>query len=348
MKRRSLRPCVELLPSAIVATLALALLATAWLQGRGEETLSAAEPKVQQRLDPASWGSDHVGQDLPFYMESGECLFCHREEVGMTWGRNKHNRTIREPVEDEPAITALLEDAATKDLADQVQLIMGDTRAQRYLRRSLDYGKMELLSPVATFGRGTRARLTHAKDPHWDAKTFATECAGCHTTAINPQTHAFSAVSLDCYTCHGDATEEHANDPTLMPLAKARKDSPAVVISICGSCHLRNGKSKSNGLPYPNNFVAGDNLFKDFRVDFDQADDAKLNPADRHVLRNTRDVAVYGRADMTCLSCHDVHSGSSEKHRALPAEAMCFDCHAKSKPIKGHLNYRVRSERCQY
>ncbi len=316
MKQQPLHRCFEFLPSAIIASLVLALLAAVLLPGRGTETLSAAEPEDEQRLDPAAWGGDHVGQGLPFYMESGECLFCHRNEVGMTWGRNKHNRTIREPVADEPVMEALREGAATKGMANQVQLIMGDTRAQRFLRRSPDYGKMELLTPVATFGRGTRAHLVDAKDPHWDTDTFATECAGCHTTAINPETHAFSAVALDCYTCHGDATEEHANDPTLMPLAKARKDSPAVVISICGSCHLRDGKSKSNGLPYPNNFVAGDNLFKDFQVDFNRADDEKLNPADRHVLRNTRDVAIGGREDMTCLSCHDVHTGSSEKHRA--------------------------------
>ena len=56
-----------------------------------------------------------------------------------------------------------------------------------------------------------------------------------------------------------------------MPLAKARKDSPAAVTShLRQSCHVRFGKSKSSGLPYPTNFVAGDNLFKDFQVDFGQ------------------------------------------------------------------------------
>ena len=56
----------------------------------------AAPPGDRPRLDPAAWGTDHVGQPLPEYMESGECLFCHRTEVGVTWGDNKHNRTIRE------------------------------------------------------------------------------------------------------------------------------------------------------------------------------------------------------------------------------------------------------------
>ena len=133
-----------------------------------------------------------------------------------------------------------------------------------------------------------------------------------------------------------------------MPLAKARKDSPAAVTSICASCHVRFGKSKSSGLPYPTNFVAGDNLFKDFQVDFDGADDPKLNPADRHVLDNVRDVVLYGRQTMTCLSCHDVHAGSSKKHRDLPVEAICLHCHDTAQPIKGHKTYEVHSDRCQY
>ncbi len=133
-----------------------------------------------------------------------------------------------------------------------------------------------------------------------------------------------------------------------MPLAKARKDSPAVVTSICASCHVRFGKSKASGLPYPTNFVAGDNLFRDFQVDFDKADDAKLNPADRHVLENVRDVVVFGRGEITCLSCHDVHKSSSKRHRELRVSASCQICHEPGNPIKGHKTYDVHSERCEY
>ncbi len=348
MNRRTIKRVLAYLPSVALASLAVGLLVFALHRHSAAHFTRAAESPISKKLDPTAWGSDHVGQGLPMYMESGECLFCHREQVGVTWPRNKHNRTIREPEANEPALAALLANPQTKKFAADVQLILGDTRAQRFLKRSPDYGKMELLTPVATFGRGTRARLTNDKDPHWDTETFATSCAGCHTTAIDPETHAFAAVSLDCYTCHGDATEEHANDPALMPLAKARKDPPAAVISICGSCHLRDGKSKSTGLPYPNNFVAGDNLFKDFQVDFDRGDDEKLNPADRHVLRNVRDVAVFGRASMTCLTCHDVHKSTSAKHRTLATETICWDCHAKSEPIKGHTVYDVHSARCGY
>src|SRR5262249_44913434 len=145
-------------------------------------------------------------------------------------------------------------------------------------------------------------------------------------TAVNPQTHAFAEPYIDCFSCHGDAPEEHANDAKLMPLAKARKDSAAAVTSVCASCHARFGKSKASGLPYPTNFVAGDNLFKDFQVDFAVADDPKLNPADAHVMQNVRDVVLHGRESTTCLSCHDVHTGSSKKHRELAVTQYCEHC----------------------
>lgn len=336
-----------LFPSAILGLVTVALVAVVTGLSTPRSGL-AAPPASGKKLDPAAWGSDHVGQGLPEYMESGECLFCHRDQVGTTWSGNKHNRTIREAAADEPAMIALRANPATKKFAEQAQLILGDTRAQRFLKRSAAYGKADLLSVGASFGRGRRPRLEPLENPHWDERTFATSCAGCHTTAVNPETHAFATVSHDCYACHGDASVEHANDPKLISLAKARKDSPAAVTAICASCHIRFGKSKSSGLPYPNNFVAGDNLFKDFQVDFDRTDDARLNPADKHVLENVRDVVVHGRESMTCLTCHDVHVGSSKKHRDLPVEQSCLTCHDAGQPIKGHKTYDVHSDCCRY
>ena len=308
----------------------------------------AAEPAPARPLDPAAWGSDHVGQSLPEYTESGECLFCHRDSVGTTWGKNKHNRTIRDAEESEPAIAALRADPATGEIADQVALVLGDTRANRFLKRSDQYGKVDVLSTTATFTRTRRARLEHAQNARWDSSIFAAQCAGCHATAVDPETHAFVTVSLDCYTCHGDAPAEHANDPKLMPLAKKRHDSPAAVTSICAQCHVRFGKSKSSGLPYPNNFVAGDNLFKDFALDFALADDPRINPADRHVLDNVRDVVLHGNETMTCLSCHEVHTGSSKRHREVADQKYCLHCHEAGKPKTEHIPYDVHSERCQY
>jgi hypothetical protein len=346
--RSRLRRLSQLAPSVLLALVACAFLMILLGRPNGVRSISAAPPTDGERLDPAAWGGDHVGGEVPQYMESGECLFCHRDQVGGTWQTNKHNRTIRDADPNEPAMQALAADAKTKAIAGEAQLLMGDTRAQRFLKRSAAYGKADLLSVVATLGRGRRARLEKTDEARWDTETFATSCAGCHTTAVDPKTHAFATVAIDCFACHGDAPEAHTEDAKLISLAKGRQDSPAVVASICGSCHIRFGRSKSSGLPYPTNFVAGDNLFKDFEVDWKALDDPKLNPADAHVLENLRDVVLLGKESTTCLTCHDVHTGSSKKHRVLPVVESCQRCHPAGEPIKSHKTYQVHSERCQY
>jgi predicted CXXCH cytochrome family protein len=133
-----------------------------------------------------------------------------------------------------------------------------------------------------------------------------------------------------------------------MLLSKKRNDPASVVVSICGQCHLRGGKSRSTGLPYPNNFVAGDNLFRDFAVDFSDERLAALNPADRHVLENVRDVVVRGEDKLTCLSCHKVHEQSSDRHRRAGNRTLCTSCHNPAGPKSAVKRYDVHSETCEY
>src|SRR5205823_6343112 len=98
----------------------------------------------------------------------------------------------------------------------------------------------------------------------------------------------FAAASLDCFVCHGQIPEQHTTQPALAHFSKKNREPARVVASICGQCHLRTGSSKSTDLPYPNNFVAGDNLFRDFHVDFSTAVDTsqrKSRDRDRQALR---------------------------------------------------------------
>jgi predicted CXXCH cytochrome family protein len=111
---------------------------------------------------------------------------------------------------------------------------------------------------------------------------------------------------------------------------------------------LRGSESRSLGTPYPNNFTPGDNLFKDLKVDFALADDAKLNAGDRHIYRNVRDVVVLGKNDVTCLSCHQVHANTSQRHRRALRAPICFDCHNEEGPFKNVKTWVVRSPVCEY
>jgi hypothetical protein len=291
----------------------------------------------QQRTDGAAWGDDHVGKPFPSFMTGDECLFCHRA-IGATWIDNRHQLTIRPADRDDPASTVLAEHAGGDGFADETRYLMGSQRITRFLKRSILYGKLDLLSASFVPTRNDRAgstvtranqfggELNHRDVLHWDTSTFSDRCAGCHTTAVNPITRAFSALSLDCVTCHGDIKLEHTSDASSLLLSRDHQD-PRQIVSICGQCHLRGGTSKTTHLPYPNTFVAGDNLFRDFQVDFSDAVIEKLQGGDLHIFLNARDVASFGRLETTCLTCHDVHKQGTEKHQSLEAAAICASCH---------------------
>ncbi len=301
-------------------------------------------PAPAGKLDPAAWGGDHVGKPVPEYVTGDECLFCHRSDVGPSWSKNRHQTTVREPEPGSAPLAALQASPELKPFAADAALLMGGPRSTRFVKRSAAYGKLDLLTAAYEAGK---LRLTDPK-PHWDTATFAGGCSGCHTTAVDPATKAFAAVALDCYACHGLVEAAHSKKPELALLSRKRNDPARVVTSLCASCHVRTGKSQATGLPYPDNFVPGDNLFRDFRVDLSPAALAALDPADRHVLENVRDVTVLGKNDVTCLSCHDVHKQSSRKHRKVAEDDSCATCHNETGSKKKLKAFEVHSKTCQY
>jgi hypothetical protein len=303
---------------------------------------------AQQQLDPKAWGKNHAGEAVPEFVTSGECLFCHRNDVGTTWQKNSHGATVRQR-EDAPQFKEIQQGqsklAAT---GKEVEFFMGSRHRLRFLKKN-GYGKFAILNTQATLDANSKiTNWLEAEKPVWDKDKFTNRCAGCHTTGVEPKEKTFATFSLDCYVCHGAVDLEHTNNTALVWLSKKRKSDVLAVTSICASCHLREGKSKLSGLPYANNFVAGDNLFQDFQVDFSRADDESLNPGDRHVYRNVRDVVLYGK-QITCLNCHSVHGNSSSKHRLTPKTQICSDCHDTEKSIyKPAKQYTVKSALCEY
>jgi predicted CXXCH cytochrome family protein len=312
----------------------------------GQETSRGAP--AQKTIDPAAWGSNHAGKPVPDFVHGDECLFCHRNDIGPSWQKNAHGVTVRQS-EDAPEWRDVFKGQPTLTaLAPQVEYFLGSRHRLRFLKKE-GYGKFAILNTQAELGSGRQVqKWIDVQKPAWDKDRFANRCAGCHTTAVDASTKAFSAFGLDCYTCHGAVDLNHTNDISLVFLSKKQRNDARVITSACAQCHLRMGKSRSTGLPYPNNFVAGDNLFQDYQVDFSRADDESLNPGDRHILRNVRDVALYGSEFPTCIGCHDLHKSSSVKHRRAPRTAICNDCHNAEGPIKGNKAYAVSSALCEY
>lgn len=334
--------------AALAAVGALSLTRSA----SGQQT---AQNKPEQKpLDPKAWGGNHVGKPTPEYVHGDECLFCHRNTIGPTWQQSAHGRTVRQR-EDAPELAKLVEaQPALASAAKQIEYFLGSRHRVRFLQKE-GYGKFAILNAMAMLGEtGTikestppPVKIVDAEKLAWDKEKFANRCAGCHTTAVDPETKAFSTFGLDCYVCHGDVDLNHTNDTKLVLLSKKRRDDAKVITSLCAQCHLRGATSRSMGLPYANNFVAGDNLFQDLEVEWAKADDEKLNPGDRHVWRNVRDVALNGNESITCLSCHQVHANSSFKHRRVLRAPICAECH-EGEGFKNVKRYTVHSGVCEY
>jgi cytochrome c554/c'-like protein len=335
------RPATAAKLSLICAAMIFALSSGGGASGQGQN-----KPE-QKPIDPKAWGGNHVGKPVPEFVHGDECLFCHRNDIGPTWQKNAHGVTVRQR-EDAPELARTLESLpALAEVAKQVEYFLGGRHRARLLKKE-GYGKFTILNAQVALGGNDRpAKLIDHEKLAWDKEKFANRCAGCHTTGVDPETSAFSEFGLDCYACHGSVDLNHSNDTSLVLLSKKRRNDAKAITSICAQCHLRESKSRSKGLPYPNNFVAGDNLFQDLELDWARADDQKLNAGDRHVWRNVRDVALYGNESITCLNCHQVHGNSSFKHRRVLRAPICAECH-QGEGFKDLRRYEVHSPLCEY
>lgn len=299
--------------------------------------------------DYKTWGEDHVSDAVPEYMTGTECLFCHRDYVGPRWGANSHNRAVRLPAEDSDEWKSFLAHAGNES-RDEVMLL-GSAGIVRYLKKLDAYGQAAIHSTLWQGHADAPGEVADAPGAHpgWDEKQFNQDCAGCHASAIDTETASFGTLGLDCYVCHGPLEVEHAGDASGVLFAKGQPIDPRVVIATCGQCHLRGGKSQATGRPFATNFVVGDNLFRDFAVDFSDQNIKQMDPIDRHVFENSRDVLIRDQKDVTCITCHSVHGESSAAHMELEVTDSCYACHQPGKELSDVLiNRHPHHPTCQY
>ena len=123
---------------------------------------------------PSPSGGEPVAS-IPEYMSGDECLFCHRDKVGVSWRENAHRSAIREADREDPALAALAS-AGIKE-SGEVDYLLGGKRRTRFLRKK-EYGRLELLStawiPDET---GDEGKLIEAGARRWD-RDVRPGCAG--------------------------------------------------------------------------------------------------------------------------------------------------------------------------
>ena len=217
-------------------------------RGNRRRRCGAAVARSAAATRSGAWGSDHVGQPVPEFTSGDECLFCHRD-VGPNWPVNRHGQTIREINLESDGPKALSQSPALREVAAAVELILGDNRRQRFLKRGKDFGKLDLLRIEWQPQRDGAAGKLIGDLPRWNNTTFGDSCAGCHSSGVDSKSRTFTAASLDCFVCHGQIPEQHTTQPALAHFSKKKREPAQTIASICGQCHLRTGKSKSTDLP---------------------------------------------------------------------------------------------------
>ena len=151
-----------------------------------------------------------------------------------------------------------------------------------------------------------------------------TRCAYCHMTGFEKNYDAatdsfaskWKAMGISCAQCHGDLAG-HAANPSI-PVRMDQKQ----VMSSCAACHSR--REELTGA-----FRPGEDFDDHFRVTLPDLTD--LYHPDGQVRDEVFEYASFltskmGHAGVTCLDCHNPHSGKLK----LPVEnnAMCMSCHS--------------------
>jgi hypothetical protein len=161
----------------------------------------------------------------------------------------------------------------------------------------------------------------------WRDLPWESGCAGCHVTGFRADDHGFLELGVGCEECHGPS-KRHLTEPVPGTSLSFKDSSAAEEVSVCASCHLQGGRSRSTGLKLPPHYLAGGLLFDDYEFDWSELDaDGGDKVLDLHQKINVHAVVVEGDDGLRCTSCHALHAMTDEKHRELPRQDYCLLCH---------------------
>jgi len=157
---------------------------------------------------------------------------------------------------------------------------------------------------------------------NWNA-----QCAYCHMTsfrkgyklATDSYESTWAAQGIDCRQCHGAMRNhiEEVKKPEYHPPIKPA----SVSMDTCASCHSRREDLTGD-------FKAGENYHDHFRLSLPVHEslyypDGQIR--DEVFVFGSFQLSKMSQAGVTCLDCHNAHSGSL----ILPAEnnSLCMRCH---------------------
>ncbi len=175
---------------------------------------------------------------------------------------------------------------------------------------------------------------------HWLGRgmTWNTQCASCHVSGFEKNYDAatdsyasrWQEPGVTCIQCHSLA--DTPTEPGGRPIRrnKGKKVTPRQMADSCATCHARREELRPG-------FREGD-LFEDYyRLELPLVEGVFYPNGMQHDECYTETgmrLSPMGKAGVTCLDCHDAHSGKLR----LPQEnnALCLRCHGQAeKQVNG-------------
>ncbi len=315
------------------------------------------------RGDAPTAGTPAVAAAKPTAFKSGECRSCH-EEIYLAWTKSDHAKAHR-PVDkkaDEDAL-AIPRDfplhgvdyhAEWKDGRPWFSEKRGDRPPEPYVADFV-LGYTPLRQYIVPAGGGRYQAAELAFDPrkkewfnvfgderrqpgewgYWRGRgmTWNSMCAHCHMTDFRKNydsvTDTYATTwrehGVGCAQCHGDLPASHV-DPNRKPKPGPSPGLTAADLKLaqetCAPCHARN--ELLTGALHP-----GGNYNDYYRLTLPTEaavfyPDGQVRDEDFNYtsLMTSR---MGGKAGVTCLDCHDSHTGKTR----LPASdnMICLQCH---------------------
>ncbi|MBZ0297105.1 MAG: ammonia-forming cytochrome c nitrite reductase subunit c552 [Anaerolineae bacterium] len=279
------------------------------------------------------------------YIGDSDCASCHIS-LGRSHGDSRHSRTMVKVEREPEAVVADFnqgeevrqvqfpgEDAPRAFTLEDIAYTIGTGRHLQGYLYELESGGYAVLP--AEWNADDGVWQPYGQVENWPDESYdwTQNCAGCHTTGLNPERGKWEDAGVQCESCHGpgsahaDAADDAGPEPSDSEMEEIRG---AIVLSpdpqICGQCHNQ-GTSPESGLPYPADYVPGGTLVADGVYQLVAPDDEAHWRASGHASSpnmqynewlvsghanalNTMKMSDY--ADASCLECHSADAAFTQ------------------------------------
>ncbi len=245
---------------------------------------------------------------MPEYVGSQTCVGCHAEKVA-AWENSLHHTSFQ--LLDNPDAfpgdikTVPAELKAELDKADYVW------RGKRFLAQDHATGELRYLN--VQFNTTTKQYETYKGGSAWSQT-----CGGCHSTAVNSQTHASTfQAGISCESCHGPGRDHVLGKGDPSKIVNSTEPS-----KTCAQCH-----SGDNTIQGSTRFAKGyrpGTAIEDFEGFEPPVYEPGSEPPhmEDHHMQQYPQWKASGHANATNLLI--------EHGPTYPARAECIKCHSTS------------------